>query len=422
MFNENLYILFEFEIALRLYKSKKGEKRISKPAVIIAVAGIAIGLIIMILTLAIMIGFKSNIKHTISGFSSDIVLTNYNSVASIEGNPIAVSSTMLEDLKQMKDIEHVQRYSSSIGIVKTDESFEGILLKGVGQEYDTSFYREALVEGRLPQFNDSVSTNEVMLSKMLADRLKINLEDKIYTYFTEKKSIKARRLTVVGIYQTNYYEFDKAYLITDLHLLTRLNKWNADQFSGVEIKKAANADLEDLTYTLSDIYSGTIDKYDEPYIVLNVEDLNGSLFGWLELLDMNLWVILVLMMVISGFTIISGLLILILERTQMIGLLKGLGATNGSVRKIFIWLASFLVLKGVVIGNVVGLTLCLLQSKLGLIRLDPLVYYIDRVPISVSLWWVLLLNISVIAIAVVMLIGPSYIISKINPATSMRYE
>lgn len=422
MFNENLYILFEFEIALRLYKSKKGEKRISKPAVIIAVAGIAIGLIIMILTLAIMIGFKSNIKHTISGFSSDIVLTNYNSVASFEANPIAISSTMLEDLKQMKDVEHVQRYSSSIGIVKTDENFEGILLKGVGQEYDTSFYREALVEGRLPQFNDSVSTNEVMLSKMLADRLKINLEDKIYTYFTEKNSIKARRLTVVGIYQTNYYEFDKAYLITDLHLLTRLNKWNADQFSGVEIKKAANADLEDLTYTLSDIYSGTIDNYDEPYIVLNVEDLNGSLFGWLELLDMNLWVILILMMVISGFTIISGLLILILERTQMIGLLKGVGATNGSVRKIFIWLASFLVLKGVVIGNVIGLTLCLLQSKLGLIRLDPLVYYIDRVPISVSLWWVLLLNISVIAIAVVMLIGPSYIISKINPATSMRYE
>ncbi len=414
--------MFEFELAQRLYKAKKGEKQISKPAVIIAIAGISIGLIIMLLTLAIVIGFKSNIKEKVTGFTSDIILTNYNAAASFESHPIATSQKMIQDIEQIKGVEHIQRYSTKVGMLKTDDAFEGIILKGIGQEYDTSFYSKALLAGRLPNFNDTTSTNEVIISKTLADLMAVKLDDKVLTYFAENKGVKARRVTVVGIYQTNFYEYDKIYMITDLHMLTRLNKWNEDQNSGLEIRLKEGVNLEDMTYELSDQYSGKTDRYDEPYIVLNVEQLNGALFGWLELLDMNIWVILALMMLISGFTVISGLLILILERTQMIGLLKGLGATNGAIRKIFIYLASFLIIKGLLIGNAIGLGLCFLQQQFGLIKLDPMVYYIDRVPISISLWWVLLLNSSVLLISILMLIGPSYIISKINPATSMRYE
>lgn len=414
--------MFEFNLARRLYKSQDGENKISRPAVIIAITGIAIGLIIMMLTLAIVIGFKSNIKGKISGFNSDLILTNYNAVSSFEAHPIAVSESLMDSLSLHKEVKHIQRFSTKVGMIKTDDAFEGIILKGVGQEYDVTFYEESLVEGRLPQFNDSVSTNEILISKTLCNLMNIELGDRVFTYFTEDKAIKARRLEVVGIYQTNYYEFDKLYLITDLHLMTRLNKWKADQTSGLEVKLRSFSQLENMTYQMSDLFSGKNDKYDEPYIVLNIEQLNASLFVWLELLDMNIWVILILMMAISGFTIIAGLLIIILERTQMIGLLKGLGATNGSIRTIFIYLASFLIAKGLLIGNIIGLSLCYIQQKFGLIKLDPMVYYIDRVPISVSLWWVILLNVSIMTIAVLMLLGPSYIISKINPSTSMRYE
>lgn len=414
--------MFEFDLAKRLYKTKKGEKKISKPAVIIAVLGIAIGLIVMILTLAIIIGFKSNIREKITGFTSDVIVTNYNAVSSFESHPIATTTALMNQLGEEEGVDHVQRYATRMGMIKTDNAFEGIVLKGVGQEYDTRFFSESLVTGRLPHFSDSISSNEVILSKSLADMMHLKLGDKPFIYFTGNKSIKARRLTIVGIYQTNYYEYDKLYLITDLHLLNRLNKWEKDQASGLELRLKKGENLERVTYYLSDKYSGKVDRYEEPYIVLNVEQLNGPLFGWLDLLDMNIWVILILMMLISGFTIISGLLIIILERTQMIGLLKGLGATNTFIRRIFIYLASFLIVKGLIIGNIVGLSLCFIQYKFGVIKLDPMIYYIDRVPISVSLWWVLLLNIVVMIIAILMLIGPSFIISKINPSTSMRYE
>ena len=414
--------MFEFELAKRLYKNRDEGKRISKPAVIIAVLGIAIGFIVMLLTVAIVIGFKGEIRNKVVGFSSDIQLTNYNTAASYESHPIAITDSLTSHLMSYNEVASVQRYSTKVGMIKTDEAFQGMILKGVAQEFDSSFFEKHLLQGRLPEFNDSVSANEVMLSKTVADLLKIELDDRIYTYFAEGEGMKARRLTVVGIYQTNFFEFDNLYLLTDLHLVNRLNRWNADQASGVEIRLNDYSKLNPITEELNDFYALVEDHYGEAYIVLNVEQLNGALFGWLELLDMNVWVILCLMMGIAGFTIISGLLILILERTQMIGLLKGLGATNYSIRKLFIWLASFLIIRGLIIGNVIGLSLCFLQERFKLIPLDPEVYHVDSVPVSISFWWVALLNLGAIIIAVLMLVGPSYLISKINPASSMRYE
>lgn len=414
--------MFEFQLAKRLYTSKKGVKRISKPAVFIAVLGIAIGFIVMMITIAVVIGFKGEIRNKAVGFSSDIQLSNYNTMASYESHPIAVSDSLLTALQEYLDTRWVQRYSTKVGMIKTESSFQGMILKGVAQEFDTSFFTKYLVEGTLPVFNDSTSTNEVMLSKTVADLLDIHLDDRIFTYYAEDEGIKARRLKVVGIYQTNFYEYDKLYLLTDLYTVNKLNRWGVDQASGVEIAIKDYAKLEEVTEDLGDKFMGLEDAYGEPYIVNNVEQLNPQLFGWLALLDLNVWVILGLMMAISGFTIISGLLILILERTQMIGLLKGLGATNKMIRKVFIWLAIFLIGKGLFWGNIVGLSLCLIQSKFGVVPLDPAVYHVDKVPISLSLWWVVSLNAATILISVLMLLGPSYLVSRINPATSMRYE
>lgn len=414
--------MFEFQIAKKLYSNKSGERKISRPAVLVAILGIAIGFIVMLITIAVVIGFKAEIRNKVVGFNSEIQILNYNTMAAHEAHPIAVSDSLMDFLKSHAEINKIERFSVRPGLIKTDDEFQGMILKGVGQEYDLSFFEKYLVEGRVPQFTDSVSSNDILLSKTLADALDIKLNDRIYTYFTESEGIKARRLNVAGIYQTNFYAFDQLYLITDLHLVNRLNKWNADQFSGLELSIRDYSKLEEVTEDLGSLLYEKEDAYEEPYYVGNVEQQNPQLFGWLELLDLNVWVILGLMMAISGFTIISGLLILILERTQMIGLFKGLGATNGSIRKIFIWLSIFLIGKGLFWGNLIGLGLCLLQSTFGIIPLDPVVYHVNEVPVSVSLWWVLLLNISVVIISVIMLVGPSYLVSRIKPATAIKYE
>lgn len=414
--------MFEFQIAKKLFSNKDGERKISRPAVLVAILGIAIGFIVMLVTIAVVIGFKGEIRNKVIGFNSEIQILNYNTMAAHESHPIAVSDSLMRYFQKYPGIEKIERFSVRPGLIKTDDDFQGMILKGVGQEYDMSFFSKYLVEGKLPQFTDSVSSNDILLSKTLADELNIKVNDRIYTYFTESEGIKARRLNVAGIYQTNFYAFDRLYLITDLHLVNRLNRWQPDQFSGLELSIKNYSQLEEVTEDLGSFLYEKVDAYEEPYYVGNVEQLNPQLFGWLALLDLNVWVILGLMMAISGFTIISGLLILILERTQMIGLFKGLGATNGSIRKIFIWLSIFLIGKGLIWGNIIGLGLCLLQSNFGIIPLDPAVYHVSEVPVSISLWWVILLNISVVFIAVLMLVGPSYLVSRIKPATSIRYE
>ena len=414
--------MFEFQIAKRLYSDRDKKKRISKPAVFIAVLGIAIGFIVMMITVAVVIGFKGEIRGKAVGFNSDIQISNYNTMAAYESHPIALSDSLKNILQLNPEIVKLQRYSTKAGLIKTDDNFQGMILKGVGQEYDTNFFSKYIIEGRLPAFNDSTSTNEVLLSATMADLLDLKLGERIYTYFTEDEGIKARRLEIVGIYQTNFYEYDKLYLLTDINLVNRLNRWSKDQFTGLELTLANYDKLTELTEDLGDLLYDLEDPYGEPYIVSNIEQLNPQLFGWLALLDLNVWVILGLMMAISGFTVISGLLILILEHTQMIGLFKGLGATNTSIRKIFIWLAVFLIGKGLLWGNLIGLGLCFLQSQFALIPLDPEVYHVNAIPVSVSLWWMVLLNVGVVTISVLILLGPSYLVSKINPATSMRYE
>lgn len=408
-------------IARRLYRDTDGGKQVSRPAVLIAMVGIAIGLAVMIITVAVVVGFKREVRNKVTGFGSHIQITNFDAVRSYETHPIVVNDSMMAALSADSDIKHVQRYSTKPGMIKTDDAFQGMVLKGVGPEFDAVFFRDNLIEGEIPVFSDSVSTGQVVISKALADKLKLKLGDKIYTYYIQD-NVRVRPLTIKGIYQTNFSEYDNLFLLTDLYTVNRLNNWKPGQVSGAELQVNNYDRLEDITYQVAESTDNRADEYGGVYFVRNIEQSNPQIFEWLSLLDLNVWVILILMIGVAGFTMISGLLIIIIERTNMIGILKALGANNYTIRKVFLWFSVFLIGKGMIWGNAIGLLFCLLQSQFHLFKLDPESYYVDSVPVSFNILLFLLINAGTLFASVLMLLGPSYLITKINPASSMRYE
>ncbi len=408
-------------IAQRIYKDGDAEKQVSRPAVLIAMIGIAIGLAVMIIAVSVIVGFKSEVRDKIVGFGGHVQVANLDVRGGYETLPVVVGDSMLAALKDYPEVKHVQRYTLQPGILKTDNAFQGIVLKGVGPEYDRSFFRSHLVEGEMPQFSDSATTNRTVISRMLADKLQLELGDKLDVYFVGQ-NVRVRRMKIVGIYQTNFSDYDNHFLLTDLCMLNRLNKWDKDQASGVELLLRDHAMSEDFTYTLATDVSDRTDRYGQEYCVRHVEQLNPAIFAWLEVLDVNIWVILVLMIGVAGFTMISGLLIIIIERTSMIGVLKAMGADNTTIRKLFLWFALFLIGKGMLWGNVIALSFYFLQHWFGLFKLDPATYYMDTVPVSLSLPLFLLLNVGTLVVSVLMLLGPSCLITRISPATSIRYE
>lgn len=393
----------------------------SRPAVLIAMAGIAIGLAVMLIAVAVVIGFKSEVRNKVIGFGSHIQISNFDAVRSYETHPVVVNDSMMAALSADPRVKHVQRYSTKPGIIKTGDAFQGMVLKGVGPEFDADFFRSHLVEGEIPVFSDSVSTNQVVVSKAIADKLKLKLGDKIYTYYIQG-DVRARRLTVKGIYRTNFSEYDNLFLLTDLYTVNRLNNWKEGQVSGAELQVHDYDRLEETTYRIAVDTDNQKDALGGTYYVQNIVQMNPQIFAWLDLLDLNVWVILILMIGVAGFTMISGLLIIIIERTQMIGILKALGANNLTIRKVFLWFSVFLIGKGMLWGNAIGIAFCLLQSRFNIFKLNPETYYVDTVPVSVNLWIFLLINIGTLLASVLMLLGPSYLITKINPASSMRYE
>lgn len=410
-------------IARRIYqtKEKEGDRNVSKPAVRIAMVGIAIGLAVMILSVAVVVGFKHEVRDKVIRLGADILVTSLDVVQSYQVTPVVGDDSLISALGKMPGVKHVQRYATKPGMIMTSDNFQGIVLKGIGQEYDTTFIHRHLQEGHIPAFTDSVSSNQVLVSKTIADRLGVRVGDKLYTYYLEN-NIRARRLTVAGIYQTNFSSYDDLFLLTDLRTVERLNNWEPGQVGGLEIQ-VTDYDLLDETngYILSSLDKKT-DKYGGRYYAQTIEEVYPQIFAWLDLLDINVWVILVLMVGVAGFTMISGLLIIILERTNMIGVLKALGADNTAIRKVFLSFAVFLIRKGMLWGNVIALTCCAVQYFFRPVRLDPAVYYIDAVPIELNLWIWLLLNAGTLVVSVLMLVGPSYLISRIHPARSIRFE
>lgn len=408
-------------LARRIYSGSDAGKQVSRPAVLIAMVGIALGLAVMIIAVAVIVGFKSEIRDKIVGFGSHIQIGNLDAARSYETRPIVVGDSMVAALSDYPEVKHVQRYSTKPGMIKTLNAFQGMVLKGIGPEYDRAFFLRHLLEGEFPQFSDSASSNQVVISKSLADKMKLKLGDKIDTYYIQD-DVRARRLKIVGIYQTNFSEYDNLFLLTDLCLVNRLNKWEPDQVSGVELELRDYNQLEEITYQLATDTDECFDRFGAHYYVRNVEQLNPQIFAWLGILDVNIWVILILMIGVAGFTMVSGLLIIIIERTSMIGILKSLGANDLTIRKVFLWFSVFLIGKGMLWGNIIGFTFYFIQRWFGLFKLDPETYYMATVPVSFNILLFLLLNAGTLLASVLMLLGPSYLITRIHPATSIRYE
>ena len=409
-------------IARRIYKKNEGGREVSKPAVRIAMLGIAIGLAIMIVSIAVVIGFKHQVRDKVVGIGSDIVISNFEAQNTYETSPIVANDSLFAQLQTLEGVRHLQRYSTKPGMIMTDTDFEGMVLKGISTEYDLSFIKRHLIEGEIPLFTDTVASQQVLISQTNALKLKLKVGDKIYTYFVDDDHIRARRLTIAGIYQTNFTAYDDLFLISDLYTVNRLNNWKTDQVSGVEIQVKDYNKLEDVRELVHEKVDVQTDKYGGIYFTQSIEDLHPEIFAWLGLLDMNVWVILILMIGVAGFTMISGLLIIILERTNMIGVLKALGANNWSIRNIFLNFSMFLIGRGMLIGNVIGLLLCFLQYQFHIIKLDPSTYYVSYVPIEMNWGIFILLNICTFIVSVLMLIGPSYLIAHIHPAKSIRFE
>ena len=408
-------------MAYRLYKDSDGGKKVSRPAVLIATTGIALGMVIMLITIAVVIGFKQEVRNKVIGFGAHVQISNRDAVRSYETKPVVVDDSLCAALLAEPEVTQVERYSIKPGIIKTEEAFQGMVLRGVGQEFDDAFLRKHLVEGEMPAFNDSTASREMLISKSMADKLNLKLGDKVMTYYIQE-NVRVRPLTVKGIFQTNFTEYDNLFVLTDLYTVNRLNNWKEGQVSGALLHLTDFERAEEVGWRLSEKLDNRRDRLGGVYYVQDIEQLNPQIFGWLKLLDINVWVILVLMIGVAGFTMISGLLIIIIERTSLIGILKALGCNNRMVRKVFLWFATFLIGKGMLLGNVIGLTFCLLQRQFQLVKLDPENYYVDSVPVSFQLWWFVLLNVGMLAVSVLMLVGPSFLITKIHPADSMRYE
>ena len=409
-------------VARRIYRSKEGEKEVSKPAVLIAMWGIAIGLAVMIVAVAVVIGFKHEVRDKVVGIGSDITITNFDAQKSYETVPVVAGDSLLDALRAMEGVKHVQRYSTKPGMIMTEDNFLGMVLKGVSQEYDWTFLKEHLLEGEIPAFTDSASTNRTLVSRTIANKLNLKLGDKLYTYYISAENVRARRLEVAGIYQTNFSIYDDMFLLTDLYTVNRLNAWQVDQASGIELEVADVSRLEETKEAISAEVDMLKDRYGATYYTQTVEESNPQIFAWLDLLDMNVWVILILMTGVAGFTMISGLLIIILERTNMIGVLKALGADNLAIRKVFLSFSVFLIGRGMLWGNIIGLSFVFIQSQFHLFKLDPSIYYVDSVPVVFQLWWWVLLNVCSLLASVLMLVGPSYLIAHIHPAKSIRFE
>ncbi len=410
-----------FFIAKRIYSDQGDKRKVSRPAIRIATIGVAIGLAVMIVTVSVVLGFKHTIRDKVVGFGSHIQVQNMLTFLSTDSYPICINDSVMKSYEQIEGVKHVERFTFSQGILKTDDDFLGVLFKGVGPEYDLNFLSQHLTEGEMPIFSDTTSTNRILISKMIADKLRLNVGDRIFAYFIGE-NVRTRRFTVTGIYQTNMTRFDEALCFTDLYTTRRLNDWTEDQCSGAEITVK---DFDKLQKT-ADIFVENVnrrtDKEMNTYTSQTIYETYPQIFNWLELLDINVWIILVLMVCVAGFTMISGLLIIILERTQMIGILKALGAKNKTIRHTFLWFAAFITGQGLLIGNVLGAGIIALQKITGIVKLDPQTYYVSEAPMEVNIPLIILINIATLIICVIVLIAPSYLISHIHPMKSMRYE
>ncbi len=411
----------ELFIAKRIIGHKREKKRFSSSIVGIATFGIALGLAVMIVAVAIVTGFKNEISNKVVGFGSHIQIINMDSNTSYETTPVSKSLPVIDDIRRVPEVEHLQVFAIKAGIIKTEENIQGAVLKGVGPDYDWTFINEGLIAGEPVTISDSVRSNQVLISNAIALKLDLKAGDSFNMYFIQDPP-RARKFTVAGIYRTSLVEFDKLYVYADIKHIQRLNNWTPDQVSGYEVMLHSIRDAETATSKIRDIAALDFTEDRSRLKVVPIQEKYSQIFDWLNLQDMNVIIIITLMLVVAGFNMISGLLILILERTNMIGILKGMGAVDASIRKIFLYQSGYLALKGLLWGNLIGLALCFLQYKFNLITLDPESYYLDTVPINFNLLHILLLNLGTLFSTLIFLLIPSMIIARVSPERTIQFN
>jgi len=408
-------------IAQRLIKGRRAGTSFSQPINVIAIIGIAIGLAVMILAVAILTGFKQQIREKIVGFGSNIQIVNFDSNLSYETAPIHQGQEFIEKIKRLPGISHVQVFATKAGIIKTDEDFQGVVLKGVGSDFDWSYFSSNMTEGTVFTVTDTVRTDKVIISKKISDMLRLKTGDSFTMHFVQDPP-RMRKFTVSGIYETSLEEFDKIYVFCDIGHIKRLNGWEDDQISGFEIFISDFDRLDEMTMAVRDAIGYRLMEDDEQFKVTNIRMKYPQIFDWLNFQDVNVIIIILLMLVVAGFNMISGLLILILEKTNMIGVLKALGSEDITIRRVFLYQAAYLIGKGLLWGNLVGIGLAFIQLKTGLITLDPSSYYIKTVPVNLEFIHILLLNAGTMAAILFMLLVPSKLISRITPVKAIRYD
>jgi lipoprotein-releasing system permease protein len=414
----------ELFIARRIFSDRENKKKFSRSIITFALFGIAFGVMMMILSVAVVTGFKKEIRDKVIGFGSHIQIVNFDSNSSFETTPVNKNQSWLGHLNSLEGVKHVEVFATKPGMIKTDEESVGMVLKGVGPDFDWRFFRENLVAGSVFAVSDSSISDKVLVSKQVSSLLKLKVGDPVYCYFLNEEATnqRMRKFSVSGIYQTSLEEFDRLFVLADIQQVRKLNNWQPDQVSGFEI---AINDFDRLDEMAKKVKGLTIHYSEQDSTLLRPVSITSKypqIFDWLNLLDMNVWIILTLIILVAGFNMVSGLLILILERTSMIGTLKAVGSNNQSIRKIFLYLAFFLIGRGMLWGNIVGIGFCLLQSYFGIFRLDPTSYYLEYVPINLKLTHLLLLNAGTLVITLMMLIVPSWYVSRISPDRAIRFD
>jgi lipoprotein-releasing system permease protein len=416
--NINLYI------ARRIFSAKENRNNLSHRIVNIALFGIVLGLVVLILSVAIVTGYKSEVGRKVIGFGSHLQIVNLDSNQSFETSPINQNQPFLQELKTIEGIRHIQIFATKQGVIRTDDEIQGVVLKGIGPDFDWSFFQENKVSGEPFLVQDTIRSNKVWVSKQMADMLKLELGDDLVMFFIHESEAvpRQRKFELAGIYQTSLEEFDRMFVLVDINHIRKLNNWRNDEVSGFEILVNDFNELDKQEKAIYDLLLRNT-SVDSPVLrVVSIKEKYRHIFDWLSLLDMNVWVILVLMVLVAGFNMVSSLLVIILERTQMIGILKAMGARNWSIRKVFLYFSVMLILKALVLGNILGIGICLIQQYTNVLKLDPSSYYLEYVPINLQVWHLVLLNVGTVVITILMLLLPSYFITKVSPEKTIRFE
>lgn len=409
-------------LSRKIYGTDQDKKKVSRPAIRIATIGVAIGLAVMIISVSVVLGFKHTIRDKVIGFGSHIEVANFMTLQTAEQYPVQMNDSMMKVLQNIPGVNHAQRFSNTQGILKTDKDFLGVNFKGVAEEWDSTFIHNNLLEGSIPKFSAETSSNKILVSKSIADKLGLKCGEKIFAYFINDGGVRTRRFTINGIYQTNLSQYDDVTCFVDLYTSVKLNGWEEDQALGAELIVDDFNLVDKVENNVVAKVNKTNDSYGSTYSSKTIKEICPSIFAWLDLLDLNVWVILGLMALVASVTMVSGLLIIILERTSMIGTLKALGARNSSIRHTFIWFGAFIISKGLLLGDILAAVIILVQRYLGIVKLDPQTYYVSTVPVEVNIPLFMAVNIATLVISILVLIIPSFIISHINPAKSIRFE